>query len=177
MMHVKNLLTLMLGASLLAACSSAPKVAIENQQPAVAQASASTPMPPAASRVEPVVIPPYLDPTSAMSKNRSVFFDYDVFAIKPEYNQMLEMHGKYLETNPKINIRVEGNTDQRGSAEYNLALGQKRAETVVRALKVYGVKDSQMEAVSWVKEKPVAMGQTEAAFAQNRRADLVYPSK
>lgn len=177
MMHVKNLLALMLGASLLAACSSAPKVATENQQPAVAQASASTPMPPAVSRVEPVVIPPYLDPTSAMSKNRSVFFDYDVFAIKPQFSQMLEMHGKYLAANPKTSIRVEGNADERGSAEYNLALGQKRAETVVRALKVYGVKDSQMEAISWGEEKPKAMGHTEAAFSENRRADLAYPNK
>ena len=90
---------------------------------------------------------------------------------------MLELHGRYLSANPKLSIRVEGNADERGSAEYNLALGQKRAESVVRALKLYGVKDSQMEAVSWGKEKPKAMGHDEAAWAQNRRVDLVYPSK
>ena len=90
---------------------------------------------------------------------------------------MLELHGRYLSGNPTLSIRVEGNADERGSTEYNLALGQKRAEAVVRALKVYGVKDSQVEAISWGKEKPKAMGHDEAAWAQNRRVDLAYPSK
>lgn len=177
MVQVKNLLALTLGVSLLAACSSAPIAPVATQQPVVAQASAPASMAPAVSRVEPVVIPPYLDPNSALSKSRSVYFDYDGFAIKPEYSQMLEVHGRYLAANPKTSIRVEGSADERGSAEYNLALGQKRAETVVRALKVYGVKDLQMEAISWGEEKPKAMGHDESAYAQNRRADLAYPTK
>ena len=72
---------------------------------------------------------------------------------------------------------MEGNADERGSAEYNLALGQKRAEAVVKALKIYGAKDGQLEAVSWGEERPVASGHDEAAWAQNRRADIVYPKK
>ena len=79
--------------------------------------------------------------------------------------------------NSKVAIKVEGNAEERGSAEYNLALGQKRAAAVVTALKVYGATDAQMEAVSWGREKPKATGHDEASWAQNRRADLVYPSK
>ena len=90
---------------------------------------------------------------------------------------MLEMHGKFLSANPKVSIRVQGNADERGSAEYNLALGQKRADAVVRSLKIYGVKDSQMESVSFGREKPKALGHDEPAWAENRRVDLEYPSK
>jgi peptidoglycan-associated lipoprotein len=164
--------------AVLAACTSAPKTEMATAPvPTPTPASTMKPLPVAESRVQPVVVPPYLDPKSALSSNRSVYFDYDIFTIKPEYNQMLELHGKFLAANPKLSIRVEGNADERGSAEYNLALGQKRADTVVRALKVYGVKESQMEAISWGEEKPKATGQTEAAFSQNRRVDLGYPSK
>jgi peptidoglycan-associated lipoprotein len=112
-----------------------------------------------------------------LATNRSVWFDYDVFSVKPEFDQMLQLHGKYLASNPKLTIRVEGNADERGSSEYNLALGQKRAEAVVRALKVFGVASSQVEAVSWGREKPKATGHDEAAWAQNRRVDLAYPTK
>ena len=88
---------------------------------------------------------------------------------------MLEQHGKYLLSKPNLAIHIEGNADERGSAEYNLALGQKRAEAALKALKLYGVKDAQMEAVSWGKERPKALEHDEAAWAENRRADLVYP--
>ena len=74
-------------------------------------------------------------------------------------------------------VRIEGNTDERGGAEYNLALGQRRADAVARALRIFGVRDSQMETVSWGKEKPVAQGHDEASWAQNRRADVVYPAR
>lgn len=167
----------------LAACSSTPPVSVAPPPAPVAvkapalPASAAKPAPTTASIVQPVVLPPYLDPNSALSRNRSAYFDYDVFAIKPEFIHMLELHGKFLASNPKLAIRVEGNADERGGVEYNLALGQKRADAVVRALKVYGVKDSQVEAVSWGKEKPKAVGHDENAWAQNRRVDLVYPSK
>lgn len=129
------------------------------------------------SKVQGVVLPPHLDPASALFTTRSVYFDYDNFLIKPEFQSVLDLHGKYLARNPKLSIRVEGNADERGSAEYNLALGQKRAEAVLRTLKTYGVDTSQMEAVSWGKEKPKAGGHDEAAYAQNRRVDLVYPTK
>ena len=184
-MKITSSLSILLGSVvLLAACSSTP---IATVAPAPTPSAPITPIAlqlsqlniPIAveSKVQPVAIPPYLDPRSALSTNRSIWFDYDVFGIKPEFNQMLQLHGKYLASNPKLSIRVEGNADERGSSEYNLALGQKRADAVVRALKVFGVANSQVEAVSWGKEKPKAIGHDETAWAQNRRVDLVYPSK
>jgi len=89
----------------------------------------------------------------------------------------MELHGRFLATHPAVSIKIQGNTDELGGTEYNLALGQKRAEAVLKTLKIYGVKDSQMEAVSFGEEKPKAMGHEETAYAQNRRADLAYPVK
>lgn len=119
----------------------------------------------------------HLDPKSPLSQKRSIYFDFDQYSVKPEYTPVLEMHGKYLAANAGISIRVEGNTDELGGTEYNLALGQKRAEAVVRALKIYGARDAQLEAVSFGKEKPQATGHDEASHAQNRRGDLAYPQK
>jgi peptidoglycan-associated lipoprotein len=130
-----------------------------------------------APKSEAAALPAYLDPKNAISTQRSVYFEYDDFSVKPEFSKVLEMHGKFLAANPKVAVRVQGNADERGSAEYNLALGQKRADAVVRALKIFGVKDSQMEAISFGREKPKAVGHDEAAWAQNRRVDLEYPSK
>jgi peptidoglycan-associated lipoprotein len=102
-----------------------------------------------------------------------VYFDFDDYTVKNEYMAMLEQQGKQLSAKPGSLIRVEGNTDERGSAEYNLALGQRRAQAVLRVLKLYGVKDSQAEAVSWGEERPRAKGSDETAWAGNRRADIV----
>lgn len=167
----------------LSACGSAPvgnapasaaPVASE-VKPAAPKAAASTSL---ASPVAAVVVKPaYLDAANPLSHQRSVFFGYDNFSVTGEYQPLIEMHGRFLASNPKVSIRVEGNADERGSAEYNLALGQKRAESVARALKVYGVKDEQMEAISWGEEKPMESARSDAAFAKNRRVDLVYPSK
>lgn len=122
-------------------------------------------------------LPAYLDPKNPISSQRSVYFDFDNFSVKDEYKGLVERHGKYLMSMPRLAIRIEGNADERGSAEYNLALGQKRAEAVRRALEIYGVKDSQVEAVSWGSERPKAQGHDETAWAQNRRADLTYPKQ
>jgi peptidoglycan-associated lipoprotein len=106
---------------------------------------------------------------------QAIHFDFDASDILVADKPVLDRKAGVLGANKPIRIRIEGNTDERGSAEYNLALGQKRAEAVARALKVYGVRDSQMEPVSFGSEKPKAPGHDEAAWAQNRRADLVYP--
>jgi peptidoglycan-associated lipoprotein len=123
------------------------------------------------------VLPAYLDPNSTIYKNRSVYFDFDKYTVRSDADLVIADHAKFLSANPNVSIKVEGNTDDRGSAEYNLALGQKRAQAVVAALKVQGVKEGQLEAVSYGKEKPKANGTDEASRAQNRRADLAYPSK
>ncbi len=129
------------------------------------------------SSVRTVTLPAYLDPKNPLSTARSVFFDFDTFGIKDDYSTVIERHGRFLASNPALAIKIEGSSDERGSVEYNLALGQKRAQAVLGALKVYGVKDTQMEAVSWGEEKPMAQGHDESAWAQNRRADLRYPTK
>ena len=174
----KTSLVLTCAAALLAGCSSTPLTPPAAAPVATAApAPAPAPKPAAESQVTPVMLPAYLDPKSLIYTDRSVYFDYDVFSIKSQYTPLIERQGKYLASNPALAIKVEGNADERGSAEYNLALGQKRAEAVVAALKIYGVKAGQLEAVSWGKEKPKATGHDEAAWAQNRRVDLVYPSK
>jgi len=116
---------------------------------------------------------PLDDPASVLAK-RSVYFDLDKYEVKDEFKPVIEAHGKYLSSHPNRKVVIQGNTDERGGSEYNLALGQKRAEAVRRALAAAGAKDGQMEAVSFGKEKPKASGSTEAAWAENRRADLAY---
>jgi peptidoglycan-associated lipoprotein len=116
---------------------------------------------------------PLNDPSNPLSK-RSVYFDFDSFTIRDEFRPVVEAHAKYLVANKVRKVVVQGNTDERGSREYNLALGQKRSEAVRRALTALGVADAQIEAVSFGEEKPKSTGSDEAAFAENRRADIVY---
>jgi peptidoglycan-associated lipoprotein len=113
-------------------------------------------------------------PKELLAKS-SIFFDYDSYVVKPEGQAAVEAHAKYLSSHKNRKVVIQGNTDERGGREYNLALGQKRAEAVRKSLSLLGVPDSQMEAVSFGKEKPRAQGHDEAAWAENRRADLVYP--
>lgn len=105
---------------------------------------------------------------------RIVYFDYDSFVIKPEFQGLIETHARFLRAGPSRKAVIEGHTDETGGREYNLALGQKRAEAVRRALGLLGVGDAQIEAVSFGKEKPAVQGSDEAALAQNRRAEIVY---
>ncbi len=116
---------------------------------------------------------PFNDPNSPLYK-KSVYFDFDSFVVKSEYQPVVEAHGKYLASNKNRRVVVEGNTDERGGREYNLALGQKRAEAVKQRLMLLGATDAQIETVSFGKEKPKAVGSNEEAWAQNRRADIVY---
>ncbi|WP_233882691.1 peptidoglycan-associated lipoprotein Pal [Paraburkholderia flagellata] len=157
------LAVLMIGA--LAACKSGVKETNPN-----AGAMNTQPNPNAVAQVN---VDELNNPNSPLAK-RSVYFDFDSYAVKDDYQSLLQAHAQYLKTHPERHVLIQGNTDERGTSEYNLALGQKRAESVRRALSLMGVPDSQMEAVSLGKEKPVATGHDEASWAQNRRADLVY---
>ncbi|HYF60469.1 MAG TPA: peptidoglycan-associated lipoprotein Pal [Burkholderiaceae bacterium] len=116
---------------------------------------------------------PLNDPASPLAK-RSVYFDFDSFSIRDDFRPVVDAHARYLVGNKTRRVVVQGNTDERGSREYNLALGQKRSEAVRRALTSLGVADTQIEAVSLGEEKPRATGTDEASFAENRRADIVY---
>lgn len=106
--------------------------------------------------------------------NRVIYFDYDSYVIRPEFQAVLAEHAKYLRANTGRKVAVEGHTDESGGREYNLALGQKRADAVRDALAILGVSRAQMESVSFGMEKPAVMGTDEAAFAKNRRAEIRY---
>jgi peptidoglycan-associated lipoprotein len=116
------------------------------------------------------------DPNNILSK-RSVFYDFDKFDVKEEYRPMVEAHARYLRENGGTKMLVQGNADERGSREYNLALGQRRSEGVKRMLMLLGGREEQIEAVSLGEEKPRATGSGEEAWAQNRRSDMLYPGE
>jgi peptidoglycan-associated lipoprotein len=118
------------------------------------------------------VLPPR--DAAGMLAQRSIYFEYDSFSVKDEYKPVLQAHAKFLVENAGAKAYLQGHTDERGSREYNLALGQKRADAVRRIMTVLGVKDNQIESVSYGEEKPKTPGNDENAWAQNRRADIVY---
>ncbi|UVW30078.1 peptidoglycan-associated lipoprotein Pal [Massilia sp. H6] len=163
---------LIASAALLTACSS-PKLAetpvVERSPTPVAQAADPRDVRP----VETGSVDPLNDPRGVLA-NRSVYFDYDSFVVREDGKQVVANHSSYLTKNGSRKVLIQGNTDERGGTEYNLALGQKRAEAVRRSMASLGVSDNQMEAVSLGEEKPKATGSNEAAWAENRRADIVY---
>ena len=114
------------------------------------------------------------DAAGPVGVSRIVYFDFDSYVIKSEYQSVLDAHARYIKAVPGRKVSLEGHTDERGGREYNLALGQKRAEAVRRSLGLLGVSDNQMEAVSFGKEKPAAQGHGDDAHAQNRRVELTY---
>jgi peptidoglycan-associated lipoprotein len=116
------------------------------------------------------------DPNNILSK-RSVYFDYDSFVVMDEYRSLVEAHARYLQQNRSARTTVQGNTDERGSREYNIALAQKRADSVKRMMTLLGANESQIETVSFGKEKPKNPGHDETAWAENRRDDIVYPGE
>ena len=105
---------------------------------------------------------------------RVIYFDYDSFSIRPEFQSAVDAHSRFLTSNKARKIAIEGHTDERGGREYNLALGQKRAEAVRRSMTLLGVAESQIEAVSLGEEKPAQTGSTEESYARNRRAEVNY---
>lgn len=108
------------------------------------------------------------------SMGRVVYFDFDSFVLKDEYRPTVDAYARALTADRKKRVAIEGHTDERGGREYNLALGQKRAEVVARAMTLLGASDSQIEAVSFGEERPAVQGSDEAAWAKNRRAELNY---
>jgi peptidoglycan-associated lipoprotein len=161
-----------------AGCGSSVKledVPVEDRKGAMPVAPAPAPAMESRSAVAPVNLTANQLPAAGPAGvTKVVYFDYDSYVIKPEFQSVLEAHSKHLKADTRRRVNLEGHTDERGGREYNLALGQKRAEAVRKALTLLGVADSQLEAVSFGKEKPVAMGTDEAAFAKNRRTELTY---
>jgi len=116
---------------------------------------------------------PLTDPGNILSK-RSIFFDLDSNLVKEEYKPVVAAHARYLQENRGAKMRVEGNADERGSREYNIALGQRRADAVRQMMQLLGAQASQIETVSYGEEKPKCTGQDESCWSQNRRGDIVY---
>ena len=113
-------------------------------------------------------------PGGAQLKNRTIYFDFDSSDIRSDYNTLITAHARYLASNASIRIRIEGNTDERGSREYNIGLGERRAQAVRRALLLQGVAESQITTVSYGEERPAVTGHSEEAWSKNRRAEIVY---
>ena len=167
-------------AALVMALSACHKVSLDEKSGAASSASAAagatSAMPGSAVSSTQVGSDPLKDPSSPLAK-RSLYFDLDSYSVKPEARDILAAHAKYLLADPKRRLLIQGNTDERGTTEYNLALGERRSEAVAQTLKTMGVPDSQLEAVSLGKEKPLVDGHDEQAWSQNRRADLVYEAR
>lgn len=181
MKYARLTLSLM-AVGLLAACSSAPKTdgaqagaTVEDRSSGAASSGIDN------SRVVPVDagsaggagLAALKDPKSILSK-RSVLFEYNSYVVQDQYRPLIEAHAKFLVANPKMKMLIQGNTDERGSREYNLALGQKRADAVKKALGLLGVAEAQLESVSLGEEKPSCGEATEACWSANRRGDMLY---
>ncbi len=172
-MKIEKLMLGLVAAAALAACSSTKldeKPPVETAQP-VAQQPTPPVAPPAAERqVTTVDLGAQLD--AAVANQRIVYFDFDSYVVKDEYRNLVETHAKRLNNKKSLTLSLEGHTDERGGREYNLALGQKRAEAVAKSLTLLGVASSQVEPVSFGKERPADNGHTEEAWAKNRRVEL-----
>ncbi|HEU4851846.1 MAG TPA: peptidoglycan-associated lipoprotein Pal [Telluria sp.] len=173
MQNFKNIAILIATAAVVSACSS-PEVKLD-ETPVVEKPVAQAPVTDTrdVKPVETGSTDPLDDPKGVLAK-RSVYFDFDSYVVREDGRDVVANHSAYLTKNTGRKILIQGNTDERGGTEYNLALGQKRAEAVRRSMAALGVAESQMEAVSLGEEKPKAVGSTEEAWAENRRADIVY---
>ena len=185
-MHTARIacLGLALGA-MLAACSGGPvdeqsAASVEERQPVAqpgAQAQPQPVKPGGVARVDltakPPVRSPLTDPANILSR-RSILYDLDSFEVKDEYKNLVEAHARHLRDNPKAKMLIQGNTDERGSREYNVGLGQRRSDGVKRMLLLLGAKEDQIESVSLGEEKPKSEGHDEQSWSQNRRSDMLY---
>jgi peptidoglycan-associated lipoprotein len=172
---MKKLLALV-AVTLLAACASTPpagsKAGVEDRTPSANSQQGGAAVTPVAPKTEQAANP-LTNPNNILSK-RSIYYDFDKYNIKDQYKPLLRAHADYLMKHPGAKMLIQGNTDARGSREYNIALGQRRADGVKKMLELMGASDSQIEAVSLGKEKPRCTEQTEACYSQNRRSDMLY---
>ena len=177
---MKRWISMLAVVGLLVGCSSTPDeqkpVTVTDAKPSVGDIK-PPPRPPEPT-VKPVTpqdvgVDPLRDPKNILSR-RSIYFDYDQFVVKEEFKPVVSAHANYLSRDRNRRMTIQGNTDERGSREYNLALGQKRADAVKNMMTLLGATAAQIETVSFGEEKPRAQGASEQAWAENRRADIVY---
>ena len=181
----------LMAVSLLAACSSSPieqpAASVEDRKPsAIAKpgdGAQPAPKPVAQKPIAGVDLTPpkpaagissvLKDPNNILAR-RSIYFEYDSADVKEEFRALVEAHARYLRDHAEAKMLIQGNTDERGSREYNLALGQKRADALKKMLLLLGAREAQVESVSLGEEKPKSQGSSEEAYAQNRRGDILY---
>ncbi|MBL8416060.1 MAG: peptidoglycan-associated lipoprotein Pal [Propionivibrio sp.] len=169
---MKQLIIAALFAFFIAGCSSTPDTSGQDGAPVETRGGGVSTV--TAGGVDGSRLPAILtDPKSILSK-RSVYFDYDKYEVRDEYKDLVTAHAKFLADNRQFKMLIQGNTDDRGSREYNLALGQKRADAIKKMLTLLGAREEQVESVSLGEEKPKNEGQNEAAWAENRRGDMLY---
>ncbi len=169
----------------LAACSSTPEdeqspaAVEERQQGAPGSAATTQPVKPGSvARVDLTAgktpaRAPHTDPGNILSR-RSIYYDLDQYTVKDQYRELVEAHAKYLRANPQLKMLVQGHTDERGSREYNIGLGQRRSDGVKKMMTLLGAREDQIESVSLGEEKPADPGHDEAAWSKNRRSDILY---
>jgi peptidoglycan-associated lipoprotein len=168
-------------AALLVGCSTQPSAPVDDQSTAAAAAAAKDGATTSGTTTSGIsgapagtgAANPLKDPNNILSK-RSIYFEFDSFVVEDKYKAQIEAHSRYLSGNRSAKVTLQGHTDERGSREYNIALGQKRADAVKRAMTLMGVQDVVIETISYGKEKPKREGHDEAAWAENRRVDIVY---
>lgn len=176
---MRNLLLASLAGLIVAACGSQPpapeqlSAKVEERAPAPIKVDTQPVAQVTPTKTDQYGLAMLKDPKSILSK-RSVFFDYDQYVIKDEFKALVEAHAKFLVANAQIKMLIQGNADERGSREYNLALGQKRAEALKKMLILLGAKEAQVEAVSLGEEKQRCTEHSETCWAENRRDDMLY---
>jgi peptidoglycan-associated lipoprotein len=176
---MKHFLMILVAGALMVGCGSSVKlddVPVEDKSGVAVDASgaAGSGSGVAKGGVMPVELDGSAGKAMAPNSPKTVFFDYDSFVIKPEFQSVIEAHARFINADKAKKVVIEGHTDMSGGREYNLALGQKRSEAVRRALSLLGVSENQVEAVSFGKEKPAAMGSDEKSMSLNRRAEISY---
>ncbi|GAB6080586.1 peptidoglycan-associated lipoprotein Pal [Hydrogenophilus thermoluteolus] len=168
-LHLRQWMVVMVAPAVLAACSSTPteegNVGVSDRDVAASAVASGSPSEALLAEIKNPAHPAH---------QRSIYFDFDRYEIKPEYQSLVVAHAQLMQKYPTVKVLIQGNADERGSREYNLALGQKRAEAVKQALAALGVAAERIEAVSLGEEKPVCTERNESCYAQNRRADILY---
>ena len=179
---MKNLIAMIFAALLLAACASAPQERAEVVEAKPAdQSTRATPGADLGAPTTAAVSTEGLTESARAAQqqglqDKSIYFDFDTFVVKPEYRDLLRQHADILQAHPKDSVTLEGNADERGSPEYNLAIGNKRAHAVKVQLTLLGTAGSRIHEVSYGEEKPRASCHDESCWQQNRRVDFVYRS-
>lgn len=175
---MKNFVLFFFVSVFLAACGSTVPLNDVPVSDATAKSVGAVGEPSAGTGVQRGVAPVVLGDSQAQiavnAESRLIYFDFDSFVIKPEFQAVIAAHARFIKSQTTRKVAIEGHTDEIGGREYNLALGQKRAEAVSSALAILGVSQNQMEAVSFGKEKPAVAGSDESAWSKNRRAEIRY---